>query len=158
MNVDWIKIEHKPEEKVKIEGTFLLSLRTKINELEKQKVNQIKELTEINEKLSFVKSNLQEELNKGYKEIEDLKTKLRSYNYEINNLKQSILDKNIDITEKVKEIQKIKEDKEQVEIHNRELLLKIKEKEKEIEQLKNDLKSIEQQKNDSNKEINDLKA
>ena len=36
MSIDWAKAEERPEKKLAIEGKFLLDLRSKVNNLEKQ--------------------------------------------------------------------------------------------------------------------------
>ena len=77
MSIDWQLASEKPTKSQKVENRFLLDLRTKIDDLERQlkqkgsKVeNLTKELTEIKEKLSEKQKEL-EEKNKNTKSIEE---------------------------------------------------------------------------------------
>ena len=52
MSIDWIKAESDPSKSQKIEGRFLLDLRAKINDLEKQLTIKRDEVSKINSSLT----------------------------------------------------------------------------------------------------------
>ena len=56
MSIDWARAEEKPDKKQSVEGRFLLDLRIKINDLEKQLADTKKELAQMKNKLADAKN------------------------------------------------------------------------------------------------------
>ncbi len=78
MGIDWSKAESKPDAAVKVEGRFLLDLRAKVNDLEKQ-------LTETKSKLA----KTQETLSATTDELQQAKSTLEVTTNELSTTKQT---------------------------------------------------------------------
>ena len=164
--IDWDRISEKPEKAYKVEGRFLLDLRTKINDLEQQlKIKTDKldratnELNETKEKLTGREKSLSEkteELSAIKKELGSLKEEKEKIDKEVVSLKsnKSDLEKRLSELESLKELEsKMKDLQEDMEQRERELegvkkdlQQTISDKYVEIESLKNDLNKVIQDK------------
>lgn len=60
MSIDWEKIELRPEKKLPVEGRFLLDLRSKVNNLEKQLAQTAKDLDKTSTDLKSTKEKFSE--------------------------------------------------------------------------------------------------
>ncbi|MCK4286231.1 MAG: hypothetical protein KAX18_08505, partial [Candidatus Lokiarchaeota archaeon] len=60
MSIDWIKAESRPEKKLSVEGKFLLDLRSKINNIEKQLAQKTKDLEKTSSDLKTTREKLTE--------------------------------------------------------------------------------------------------
>lgn len=60
MSIDWVRAEEKPEKKLSVEGRFLLDLRSKINNIEKQLTIKAKELEKSTRDLKITHDKLRE--------------------------------------------------------------------------------------------------
>jgi predicted nucleic acid-binding Zn-ribbon protein len=76
LNVDWTKAESKPNAKQKVQGRFLLDLRSKINNLEKELAEHKKILYDIKVKSSHKGKNLEDSIKSLASSESDLKIKL----------------------------------------------------------------------------------
>ncbi|MFO7796969.1 MAG: hypothetical protein R6W84_12540, partial [Promethearchaeia archaeon] len=94
MSIDWLKAEENPSKSQKIEGKYLLDLRAKTIDLEKQ-VNQLRnELDKKNEELKDTKAKLVS----SEKYLEELTLKLKDTNEKIKSLESTREDLNNKIT------------------------------------------------------------
>ena len=82
-------MEQNPDVKLKVDGKYLLNLRTKINDLERELDLKIKEMNALAEQLSSTKSDL----SNVNKKVDEYEVKLNSAEKEITKLNQVILDK-----------------------------------------------------------------
>ena len=76
MNIDWTKAESKPNAKQKVLGKFLLDLRSKINNLEKELAENKKIIYNIKIKSSEKGKNLEDSIKSLVSSESDLKIKL----------------------------------------------------------------------------------
>ena len=79
MSIDWAKAEEAPDKAQKVEGKFLLDLRAKVNDLEKQ-------LTEAKSDLSAAKETIDSE-------VAEVKDQLSSATLENTEIKHNIEEK-----------------------------------------------------------------
>ena len=54
MPIDWAKAEESPQKAQKVEGRFLLDLRAKVNDLEKQLTETKAELNQTQDEVLFI--------------------------------------------------------------------------------------------------------
>ena len=156
--IDWLKVEARPEVKQKVEGRFLLDLRTKVNSLERQltqkkidleKVindfesvsNELQvfkdilsskeeKIVELNEKVTASKKELSEEMELKDKGISDLKTLNTDLIAKVSELEDIIKEKESKITSLE---QQIIEKDEKIESTKAEFMRKFFDKNEELE-------------------------
>ncbi len=145
MSIDWAKAEARPDKKLSIEGKVLLDLRSKINSLEKQLAQKIKDLEKSSGDLKTTKEtlsetkkkdeNLEESINSLKKNFERVKEEKLYAEAEINKLKsakQALESKLNESSSKISEVENELKEKEDIKAD-------LQQKINEIESLKSDL-------------------
>jgi len=149
--IDWKLAEEKPESKQKVEGKFLLDLRTKVNDLERELTQKKKELEETFTEIANLNKNikyLKEDNQKDKKLIEEVHEKFMSASdelFETKKQEESLND----------QIKVLNESKSELENRNKGLEEKKNTLEKNIEDLKNKLTERAEEISHKDKEIND---
>ncbi len=139
MNIDWIKAESKPNTKQKVLGRFLLDLRSKINNLEKELAENKKDIYDIKVRSSQKEKNLEDSIKNLASSESDLKVKLYIAETRISELEsigKSLTEKNSDLEKTILNrnnvIEKLEDDFEK-------RISEIEQLKKEIERLNKDL-------------------
>ena len=86
MTIDWAKAEEHPDKSQKVEGRFLLDLRAKVNDLEKQLSENKSELSRTQTDLNSTKDALEKTVN----ELNGTKETLDNTNSELNETKTAL--------------------------------------------------------------------
>ena len=100
MNIDWTKAESKPNAKQKVMGKFLLDLRSKINNLEKQLAENKKIIYDFKIKSSEKGKNLEDSIKSLVSSESDLKIKLsiaETRIFDLENIVKALTKKNSDL-------------------------------------------------------------
>lgn len=144
MYIDWMKIQEKPEIKHKVEGSFLLGLRAKINDLEKKLVQNRDKMEELSTRETKFKdeiSSLEAKLNKNVTKNKKKVNKLTSILAEL-----ELIVKNIET------------DKKKLENENKGLNNNILEKEDDLKSYKLEIEVKMYEIKELNKKFEKLKA
>ncbi|MFW9872895.1 MAG: hypothetical protein ACFFG0_07320 [Candidatus Thorarchaeota archaeon] len=72
MSIDWAKAEERADKKLSIEGKFLLDLRSKINNLEKQLAQKIKDLDKTSNDLRLTQEKFSDVSKKAQEQTQSL--------------------------------------------------------------------------------------
>ena len=150
ISIDWVKVEKFPNKKQSVDGKFLLDMRAKVDDLEKQlsvkkqeKVNFLAEIAQ----LTKDKSALEEKLSKTEKELNEAKSKIAELDSTLNvssehssEFAQEVAEKDEKIKNLEEELKKQTRGYESIKTHYDNI---VQEKDKEIENLKNENKEVE---------------
>ena len=150
ISIDWVEVEKFPDKKQSLDGKFLLDMRAKVNDLEKQlsvkkqeKVNflaEIAQLIKVKSALGEKLSKTEEELNEAKKEIVELESTLNVSSEQSSEFAQKVAEKDEKIKTLEEELKKQTRGYESIKIHYGNL---IQEKDREIENLRNENKEFE---------------
>ena len=182
--IDWLKVEARPEVKQKVEGRFLLDLRTKVNSLERQLTQKKIDLEKVLNDLELASKDLQVtkdvisskdekivELNETYaatkKELNDALELKDNGILELKSLNTDLIAKVSELEEKISENetkissleQQIIEKEEKIESTKAEFMRKFFDKNEELEntreKLEQEIASKDENIAKKNDEIND---
>jgi chromosome segregation ATPase len=131
MGIEWAKAEERPEKTQKVEGRFLLDLRAKVNDLEKD----VAELKDVN-------NDLKKKLNEKINENSELETSIKELK-ENNEILEDI------VSEKESYVEELKEKKTNLEVKKNKL-------EEDLDQSQTELKELNRSINERKREINEL--
>ena len=90
MSINWAKCEEAPNKKYKVLGRFLLDLRTKINNLEKEFAAKKKEIQEVRKETSKTTIGLENSIKSLTSSELDLKIKLSKANTRISEIESNL--------------------------------------------------------------------
>lgn len=139
MSINWANCEEAPNKKYKVLGRFLLDLRTKINNMEKEFAAKKKEIQEVRTETSKTTTGLEKSIKSLTSSESDLKIKLSKANTRISEIEsnlKALTDKNSELKNTMlnrnKVIEKLEDDFEK-------RISEIEELKKEIERLNDEL-------------------
>lgn len=90
MSINWAKAEEKPHAKLKVLARFLLDLRSKINNLEKELVENKNTLQEVKDKAANKEKGLEDSIKSLTSSESDLKIKMSKANSRISELESNL--------------------------------------------------------------------
>jgi chromosome segregation ATPase len=90
MSIDWAKVTKKPEASYKVTGTFLLELKQKIADLEKQVASLTGKNEGLSESMSRAITEKDEQMKAQIEERDSLRDQIASKDGEINALKDQL--------------------------------------------------------------------
>ena len=139
MSINWAKCEEAPHKKYKVLGRFLLDLRAKINQLEKDYSEKRKEMLDVKENSTSTKKGLEDSIKTLTSSESDLRIKLSKANTTISEIEgnvKTLEEKNAEleriILNRNKVIEKLEDDFEK-------RISEIESLKKEVERLKTEL-------------------
>ena len=117
LSINWAKCEESPNKKYKVLGRFLLDLRAKINNLEKEFAAKKKDIQDFRDNTLSTKKGLEDTIKSLSSSESDLKIKLSKANTKISEIEGSLKalkDKNLELESTIlnrnKVIEKLEDD------------------------------------------------